>query len=296
MRMGPERGSPGGKRPARGWWHLVGPRAATLPWAPCSLAWGRGGGGCRGRNDAPRARARRDWGAGRAQGPVPGEGHLVVACWWPKQGGAASQAVEGCRWAPCRVSGRRAARGTGLEGLAPSSSPCHWGWHEGEAACPGGAQLGAAPCALGASRAAGAERTGMGTSAGCRCGKLSARPAHVNGTRVRPQRRCPDPRWSPESAGTSPRPRCSITPGWRFGRAPQPGRGAGSSWGTPSLAGGLPASALPRDAAPYRGSQPALGGGIGVGAARLGVSGRWGAGSAALLPGRWSPRGAVTLR
>lgn len=139
------------------------------------------------------------------------------------------------------------------------------------------------------------ERTGMGPSAGCRCGKPSARPAHVNGTRVRPQRRCPDPRWSPESAGPSPRPRCSITPGWRFGRAPQPGRGAGSSWGTPSLAGGLPASALPWDVAPYRGSQPALGRGIGVRVVRLGVSGRWGAGSAALLPGRWSPRGAVTL-
>lgn len=99
---------------------------------------------------------RRDWGAGRAQGPVPGEGHLVVACWWPKQVGAASQAVEGCMWAPCRVSGRRAARGTGLEGLAPFPCPCHWGWHEGEAACPRGAQLGAAPRALGASRAAGA--------------------------------------------------------------------------------------------------------------------------------------------
>lgn len=295
MRMGPERGSPGGKRPARGWWHLVGPQAASLPWAPCCPAWGRGDGGCRGRNDAPRARARRDWGAGRAQGPVPGEGHLVVVCWWPKQGGAVSQAVEGCMWAPCRVSGRRAARGTGLEGLAPSPCPCHWGGTRGRLRVPGGHSWVLLPVPWEHPGRPAQERTGMGPSAGCRCGKPSARPAHVNGTRVRPQRRCPDPRWSPESAGPSPRPRCSITPGWRFGRAPQPGRGAGSSWGTPSLAGGLPASALPQDMAPYWGSQPALGRGIGVRAARLGVSGRWGAGSAALLPGRWSPRGAVTL-
>lgn len=231
------------------------------------------------------------------QDAVPGEGHLVVAWWWPKQGGAVSQAAEGCKWAPCRVSGRRDARGAGLEGLAPSPCPCHWGWHEGEAACPGGSQLGAAAPWPGSIPGGWCRRgQGWGQALGAGVGKPSARPAHVNGTRVRPQRCCPDPRWSPESAGLSPRPRCSITPRWRFGRAPQPGRGAGSSWGTPSLAGGLPASALPRDTAPYRGSQPTLGRGMRVRAARLGVSGRRGAGSAALLPGRWSPRGAVTLR
>lgn len=64
---------------------------------------------------------------------------------------------------------------------------------------------------------------------------------------------CPDPRWSLESAGPSPRPQCTIMRCWRLGRAPQPGHRAGSSWGTLSLAAGHPLPALQWDTAPHQG-------------------------------------------
>lgn len=34
MRMGPEEGSSNAECSAKGWWHLVGPQALSLPWVP----------------------------------------------------------------------------------------------------------------------------------------------------------------------------------------------------------------------------------------------------------------------
>lgn len=235
------------------------------------------------------------WGA-----VCPGQG-----VWWWHAGGPGkvvqpNWGMEGCS---CRhivgcqgMGGAQLHVGQGwrceLRGLVWGGSGC-WGWHSmgwlWTCTCPGGAQLGAAIPWMGhvpSYRVAGAggdrDRHWVPVHGG-----PSACLTHVCRSRACLQPPLPGPQMVAQKR--CPVPPTLSTPSRLTGAlAALPSGSTGSSWGTPSLAGGHPMPAHLWDTAPHRGPTPHWQGGE-QGGCRVP---EWREGrSTALLPARWSPAG-----